>query len=79
MSAKPSNPVHVSERESLRVAEAAREAEWKAPSFLKELFLGNLELHLIRPLEGSLAERPEFTEYYERLRRLRQYGSTPIT
>src|SRR4051812_1581620 len=40
---------NVSERESREVAEAAREAEWKLPSFGKELFLGNFRLDLIHP------------------------------
>jgi len=29
---------HVSEEESRRVAEAARESKWEKPSFLRELF-----------------------------------------
>ncbi|HLM49523.1 MAG TPA: acyl-CoA dehydrogenase family protein, partial [Solirubrobacteraceae bacterium] len=40
---------HVSERQAREVAEAAREAEWKLPSFGKELFLGHLRLDLIHP------------------------------
>ena len=40
---------HVSEQDSRKVAEAAREAEWKKPSFGKELFLGHLRLDLISP------------------------------
>src|ERR1700760_1566456 len=39
----------VSEREARQVAEAAREQEWKLPSFGKELFLGNFRLDLIHP------------------------------
>jgi hypothetical protein len=39
----------VSEKEARQVAEAAREADWKLPSFGKELFLGNLRLDLIHP------------------------------
>ena len=57
-----------SERESLRVAEAARQVDWSEPSFLKEIFLGNLQMHLIRPIPDALRERPEFTEFYERFR-----------
>src|SRR5688500_1589357 len=38
-----------SEQESRDVAEAARETEWTAPSFVRELFLGNLRLDLIDP------------------------------
>ena len=40
---------NVSEKEARQVAEAARESEWKLPSFGKELFLGNLRLDLIHP------------------------------
>jgi hypothetical protein len=40
---------NVSEREARQVAEAAREQDWKKPSFGKELFLGNLRLDLIHP------------------------------
>jgi len=35
--------------ESKKIAEASRDAEWKQPSFGKELFLGNLRLDLIHP------------------------------
>ena len=64
-----SRTIHTeSERESLRVAEAARQAEWKEPSFLKEIFLGNLQMHLIRPIPDATKERPEFTAFFERLR-----------
>ena len=47
----------VGETEARKVAEAAREAEWRLPSFGKELFLGRLRLDLIhphpRPSEGD--------------------------
>lgn len=39
----------VSEREARKVAEAARETEWTAPSFVRELFDGRLRLDLIHP------------------------------
>ena len=35
--------------ESKRVAEASREAEWKLPSFGREMYLGNFRLDLIHP------------------------------
>lgn len=38
-----------SEQHSREVAEAAREKEWRAPSFVRELFLGNFRLDLIHP------------------------------
>ena len=39
----------VSEQQARQVAEAAREQDWKLPSFGKELFLGNFRLDLIHP------------------------------
>src|SRR3954452_14692253 len=41
-----SNPSY---EQSKQVAEASREAEWKLPSFGKELFLGDFRLDLIHP------------------------------
>jgi alkylation response protein AidB-like acyl-CoA dehydrogenase len=52
----------VSERQAREVAEAAREAEWKLPSFGKELFLGNFRLDLIHPqprLDPQAVEKGE--------------------
>jgi alkylation response protein AidB-like acyl-CoA dehydrogenase len=40
---------NVSEQEARKVAEAARETEWKLPSFGKELFLGRFRLDLLYP------------------------------
>src|SRR5437667_4303657 len=39
----------VSAEEARDVAEAAREQEWAAPRFVRELFLGNLRMDLIHP------------------------------
>ncbi|MBL7628061.1 acyl-CoA dehydrogenase family protein [Frankia nepalensis] len=39
----------VGERAAREVAEAARESEWRLPSFAKELFLGHFRLDLISP------------------------------
>ena len=53
---------NVSEKEAREVAEAAREAEWKLPSFGKEMYLGNLRLDLIHPqpkLDPSAVEKGE--------------------
>src|SRR6202020_1100114 len=52
----------VSERQAREVAEAARESEWKLPSFGKELFLGNFRLDLIHPqprLDPEAVEKGE--------------------
>ncbi|WP_166356355.1 acyl-CoA dehydrogenase family protein [Phytoactinopolyspora limicola] len=40
---------NVDERQAREVAEAARETEWRQPSFAKELYLGRLRLDLIHP------------------------------
>jgi len=53
---------HVSEAEARDVVEAAREADWKLPSFGKQLFLGDFRLDLIHPqprLEPEAIERGE--------------------
>ncbi|MDQ6648591.1 MAG: acyl-CoA dehydrogenase family protein [Actinomycetota bacterium] len=47
---------HVSEKQARQVAEAARETEWKLPSFGKELYLGNFRLDLIAPHPRPTAE-----------------------
>ena len=54
---------HVSELESRKVAEASRETEWKQPSFLREMFLGNFRLDLIHPYPLPEQERPEFAAF----------------
>jgi hypothetical protein len=56
---------NVSELESRKVAEASRETEWKQPSFLREMFLGNFRLDLIHPYPLAEQERPEFTAFYQ--------------
>ncbi|HEY7114268.1 MAG TPA: acyl-CoA dehydrogenase family protein [Thermoanaerobaculia bacterium] len=59
----------VSADEARRVAEEARETEWKAPSFLKELFLGNFRLDLVHPFPETPPERPEFRAFYDAMAR----------
>ena len=49
MSEPSSKSPHVSELEARAVAEASRETDWTAPSFVRELFLGQLDLSLIHP------------------------------
>jgi alkylation response protein AidB-like acyl-CoA dehydrogenase len=66
----------VSERQAREVAEAARESDWKLPSFGKELFLGNFRLDLIHP-QPSLD--PEAVEKGERfLTRLREFLESDV-
>jgi len=57
----------VTEQESLKVAETARQAEWVKPSFMREFFLGSFRLDLIHPFPLPGQERPEFTAYYQKL------------
>ncbi|HEV2146365.1 MAG TPA: acyl-CoA dehydrogenase family protein [Longimicrobiaceae bacterium] len=53
-----------SEQESREVAEAARETEWTAPSFVRELFLGNFRLDLIHPYPQQSPEDRRKTDAY---------------
>src|ERR1700754_2352044 len=66
----------VSEREARQVAEAAREQEWKLPSFGKELFLGNFRLDLIHPQPRLDAAATEKGEAF--LARLREFLETEV-
>ena len=81
MSASASAPrpsPEVSEQDARKVAEAARESEWKSPSFLKELFLGNFRADLVHPYPLIERERPEFDAFYDAFREfLRRPRSTP--
>ncbi|MGH9368292.1 MAG: acyl-CoA dehydrogenase family protein [Thermoanaerobaculia bacterium] len=65
MSRATSKAPSVSEAEARRVAEEARESDWKASSFLKELFLGNFRLDLVHPFPEAPPERPEFRAFYD--------------
>ncbi|HYW06269.1 MAG TPA: acyl-CoA dehydrogenase family protein [Longimicrobium sp.] len=60
-----------SEQESREVAEAARETEWTAPSFVRELFLGNFRLDLIHPYPTQTAADKAKTDAY--VAKLRQF------
>src|SRR3954464_8643944 len=66
----------VTEREARRVAEAAREQEWRLPSFGKELFLGNFRLDLIHPQPRLDAEATEKGERF--LTTLRQFLESEV-
>ena len=54
----------VTERESRKVTEAARQTEWAQPSFMRELFLGDFRLDLIHPYPLPKPDRPEFAAFY---------------
>jgi alkylation response protein AidB-like acyl-CoA dehydrogenase len=75
MSATPHQPT-VTEREARQVAEAAREQDWRKPSFAKELFLGRFRLDLIHPhpmpAEDDVQRGEEF------LAKLRDFCETKI-
>jgi alkylation response protein AidB-like acyl-CoA dehydrogenase len=62
---------NVSEAEARQVAEDSRQKEWRKPSFMKELFLGNFRFDWISPFPNY--GRPERTEYLEFVARLKQY------
>jgi hypothetical protein len=64
------------EQEARRVAEAAREQEWRKPSFGKELFLGRLRLELIHPHPEQSDEAVRSGETF--LARLREFCETGI-
>jgi len=58
-----------SEEESRKVAEESRESTWENPSFLREIFLGKLDLKLIHPYPDPKGmDRPEFYEFYNRMK-----------
>src|SRR4029079_8861881 len=58
------------EQEAREVAEAARETEWEAPSFVRELFEGSFRLDLIHPFPApnpdDLAKARPFMERLEK-------------
>src|SRR3982751_3213724 len=57
---------NVSEKQARRVAEAARDSEWRKPSFGKELFLGRFRLDLIEPWP-AVQPRPDADDYLAKL------------
>ncbi|THA81998.1 acyl-CoA dehydrogenase family protein [Streptomyces sp. A0592] len=66
----------VTEREARQVAEAAREQDWRKPSFAKELFLGRFRLDLIHPHPLPADEDVRRGEAF--LARLREFCETRI-
>src|SRR3954449_12544950 len=64
----------ISEKQARQVAEAARESEWRKPSFGKELFLGRFRLDLIDPWPAPDhgADAGEFLD------KLRAYASSEV-
>ncbi|XRQ05651.1 acyl-CoA dehydrogenase family protein [Actinomadura welshii] len=71
-----SGHAHVDERTARKVAEEARETEWRLPSFGKQLFLGDFRLDLIHPHprpDGDARRKGE-----EFLARLTEFCATEI-
>ncbi|MDH6198592.1 alkylation response protein AidB-like acyl-CoA dehydrogenase [Mycobacterium frederiksbergense] len=66
----------VNERQARQVAEQAREAQWRQPSFGKELFLGRLRLDLVHPYPRGPVEATERGEAF--LSRLREFCESHI-
>ncbi|MFE9839309.1 acyl-CoA dehydrogenase family protein [Streptomyces sp. NPDC005551] len=75
LSATPHQPT-VTEREARQVAEAAREQDWRKPSFAKELFLGRFRLDLIHPHPMPSDEAAQRGEEF--LAKLRDFCETKI-
>ncbi|MEV7340024.1 acyl-CoA dehydrogenase family protein [Streptomyces sp. NPDC093544] len=75
MTATPHQPT-VTEREARQVAEAAREQDWRRPSFAKELFLGRFRLDLIHPHPLPADEDARRGEEF--LAKLRDFCETKI-
>ena len=75
MTAAPTKPT-VTEREARQVAEAAREQDWRKPSFAKELFLGRFRLDLIHPHPLPADEDAQRGEEF--LAKLRDFCETKI-
>jgi alkylation response protein AidB-like acyl-CoA dehydrogenase len=56
--------------EAMEVTEASRETEWEKPSFVGQLFLGNLDVDLIHPFpEQPAADKAEADEFIVKLER----------
>src|SRR3954469_22673858 len=66
----------VDERTARKVAEEARETEWRLPSFGKKLFLGDLRLDLIPPHPPPSDEARRDGEEF--LARLREFCATKV-
>jgi alkylation response protein AidB-like acyl-CoA dehydrogenase len=72
---RSTQPPLASEQEAREVAEAAREKEWQAPSFVRELFEGSFRLDLVHPYPApdpaDLERARPFMERLERFMRER--------
>ena len=72
-SKRPADPALATESEAREVAEAAREKEWRQPSFVRQLFEGSFRLDLIHPYPeqdpADIARAKPFLERLERFMR----------
>ena len=66
MSETPRVASHATEQ-AARAAPASRETSWEAPSFVRELFLGRLDLGLIHPFPERIEEQKRGREFLDRL------------
>ncbi|KAA9154436.1 acyl-CoA dehydrogenase [Amycolatopsis acidicola] len=64
----------VTEKEARALAEESREADWRKPSFAKELYLGRFRLDLVHPHPRPTPEAGERAERF--LHALREYCAT---
>ncbi|KAB2342082.1 acyl-CoA dehydrogenase family protein [Actinomadura rudentiformis] len=69
-------PSRVDERTARKIAEEARETEWRLPSFGKQLFLGDFRLDLIHPHPRS--DEVMVRKGEEFLARLREFCATKV-
>src|SRR5919202_1868545 len=69
-SPKPPRTELATEQEAREVAEAAREKDWQAPSFVRELFEGSFRLDLVHPFpEPDPADLERARPFMEKLER----------
>jgi hypothetical protein len=71
-----SQQANVSEQEARKVAEQAREADWRKPSFGKELFLGRFRLDLVHPHPTGEPESVDRGEAF--LAKMREFCETSV-
>ena len=66
------------EEESRQIAEQARQKEWEGRGFLRDLFLGKLQLDLIHPFPLRPSERPEFSRFYGDMKAFLRHEVDPV-
>ncbi len=69
---------HVSEEQARQVAEDSRQTTWDQPSFMREMFLGNLRLDLIHPYPESPEDDADFQAFYQAMDDLLRNQLDPI-